>query len=399
MMMDANRIAELKDIYRKTLLEDILPFWLDHGLDQEHGGFITSLDREGNVVDDDKSIWFQGRATWTFATACSEIEFRQDWIHAARSSLHFLRNYGFDHHGHMFFLVTRDGKPLRKRRYIFSELFTIMALVAYSRVTGKPQFMNESVDLFDKMVDRLSSPLAIEPKVNPTTRPMRSFSIPMMLMGAAQELRLAAPEEEQVLHAKCERMIDLYIDEIRRYFLHPELEAVLETTDPEGRLIDHFDGRTLNPGHAIEGAWFILREALHRGNDAELITLGTQMLDWMWRRGWDEKYGGILYFTDVRGLPVQEYWHDMKFWWPQTEALLATLMAYRLTEDEKYARWHRMAHDYLFEHFPDPEYGEWFGYLHRDGRLSNPSKGTQWKGPFHIPRMLLFANKLLEEMS
>ena len=57
------------------------------------------------------------------------------------------------------------------------------------------------------------------------------------------------------------------------------------------------------------------------------------MLDWMWRRGWDEEYGGLFYFRDLRGLPVQDYWHDMKFWWPQCEAIIATQLAWTLTGD------------------------------------------------------------------
>jgi N-acylglucosamine 2-epimerase len=123
------------------------------------------------------------------------------------------------------------------------------------------------------------------------------------------------------------------------------------------------------------------------------------MLDWMWHRGWDDQYGGILYFVDVRQLPVQEYWHDMKFWWPQCEAIIATLLAFQLTGDGKYLRWHSMIHDWTHQHFPDRAGGgEWFGYLHRDGRLSVSLKGNLWKGAFHIPRMQLICWQILTEL-
>jgi N-acylglucosamine 2-epimerase len=148
----------------------------------------------------------------------------------------------------------------------------------------------------------------------------------------------------------------------------------------------------------MEGAWFILKEALHRAHDPGLIQLGCTMLDWMWEIGWDQEYGGIFYFRDVKGLPVQEYWHDMKFWWPHNEAVIATLLAYQITREQKYATWHRQVHDWTFRNFPDPEYGEWFGYLHRDGRLSVPLKGNHWKGPFHIPRMYFMAWKICEAL-
>ena len=154
----------------------------------------------------------------------------------------------------------------------------------------------------------------------------------MIMTVTAQILRRALPDP-----AFCNAAIDRYIGDIRRYHMHPELQTVLETVGPDGEFLDHFDGRTLNPGHAIEAAWFIMHEAHERGNDPELLQTGLTILDWMWARGWDQEYGGITYFVDVKGLPVQEYWHDMKFWWPQNETIIATLMAYHLTGDEKYA--------------------------------------------------------------
>ncbi|MFM1944023.1 MAG: hypothetical protein RI897_3005, partial [Verrucomicrobiota bacterium] len=167
----------------------------------------------------------------------------------------------------------------------------------------------------------------------------------------------------------------------------PEIGALMEVVDPSGEPIDHFDGRTLNPGHAIEAAWFILREAAHR-DDRRLVGLGCAILDAMWRRGWDAECGGLFYFRDVHNKPVQEYWHDMKFWWPHDETLIATLLAYQLTHNTKYARWHQQLHDWSFRHFADPHHGEWFGYLHRDGTPSSTLKGNLWKSFFHHPRAL-----------
>jgi N-acylglucosamine 2-epimerase len=105
----------------------------------------------------------------------------------------------------------------------------------------------------------------------------------------------------------------------------------------------------------------------------------------------------LLYFTDLLGKPVQEYWHDMKFWWPHNEAIIATLLAWQLTGEARFATMHQQVHNWSFTHFPDPELGEWFGYLHRDGRLSSRAKGTIYKGPFHLPRMLWYCWQRLEQ--
>jgi N-acylglucosamine 2-epimerase len=181
--------------------------------------------------------------------------------------------------------------------------------------------------------------------------------------------------------------------------MKPDLKLVMETVGTDASILDNFDGRTLTPGHSIEAAWFILDEARRRGGSPALVNIGTTILDWMWEAGYDKDFGGILYFIDIYGLPVQEYWHDMKFWWPQCETIIATIMAYEATGEQKYFNWFKEIHDYAFSNFPDKEYGEWYGYLHRDGRISVSLKGNLWKGPFHIPRMYLRVWQTLESIN
>lgn len=392
--MDQRRIDELISTYRDGLLDDVVPFWLRHGLDADCGGYFTAVDRAGVVVDTDKSVWFQGRFAWLLAELCTHVEPREEWLTAARSGIEFLRAHCFDGSGRMHFLVTRNGRPLRQRRYVFSELFAIMALAAFARAAGDEQAGEEASRLLRATVALLKSG-QLPVKTDAVTRPTRGFGVPMILLNVAATVRECIGHEHEN-DAWCHALIDECVEEIRTYFLNEEHQAVMETVGPNGELIDHFDGRLLNPGHAIEASWFILKEAMYRGGDQELIELGTRMLDWMWEWGWDTEHGGILYFRDVRGLPVQEYWHDMKFWWPQNEATIATLLAWKLTGNGRYAKWHTLVHDWAHARFPDAEFGEWFGYLHRDGRVSNTAKGTLWKGPFHIPRMQLVCWKLLE---
>ena len=214
----------------------------------------------------------------------------------------------------------------------------------------------------------------------------------MIAIVTAQELRENLGDDT-ILHD----WIDRCIEEIRRLFVKDDLQCVMEAVAPDGSVVDHFDGRLLNPGHAIEGAWFIMQEGKHR-NDSSLIRLGCKMLDWMWGRGWDLEHGGLFYFRDVFNKPVQEYWHDMKFWWPHNEALIATLLAYQLTGDTKYAEWHRSVYEWSFDHFSDKVHGEWFGYLHRDGRVSTSLKGNLWKSFFHHPRSLWYCSRLCAEL-
>jgi N-acylglucosamine 2-epimerase len=379
---------QLATLYRSVLLDDVMPFWLRHSLDREHGGIFTALDRDGSLLDSDKSVWFQGRAGWMFATLFNTIEPRGEWLEAARSCVEFSRKHCHSPEGKMWFTVTREGAPLRMRRYVFSESFAAISYAAFAKATGEARAADEALTAFGRYLRFSFEPGAMLSKYEPS-RPMKGIGAHMIGLVTAQELR-ANLGDVSVNGRTCSEWIDADITEIERDFLKPEHAALMEVVAPDGSILDHLDGRTLNPGHAIECAWFIMHEGRYR-KDQRLIALGAQILDWMWARGWDREHGGILYFTDLRGLPVQEYWHDMKFWWPHCEAIIATLLAWKLTGNSRYAEMHAQVHDWSFTHFPDREHGEWFGYLHRDGTPSQRAKGNLFKGPFHLPRMLWFS--------
>jgi N-acylglucosamine 2-epimerase len=180
-------------------------------------------------------------------------------------------------------------------------------------------------------------------------------------------------------------------------FLDPQRNLIVENVTPDGRLDDSFEGRLLNPGHAIEAMWFIMDIAQRRGDTALIhqaidVTLATLQL------GWDAEYGGLFYFLDRLGRPPQQLEWDQKLWWVHLEALVALLMGYALTRRPECWTWFERVHAYTWEHFPDLDYGEWFGYLNRRGQVLLPLKGGKWKGCFHLPRALLRCWKLFEKM-
>jgi N-acylglucosamine 2-epimerase len=378
-------LSQCADRYRRELVDNIMPFWLKYGLDRVNGGVYTCLDRDGSLMDSTKSVWFQGRFGYTAAAAYNNIEKNPEWLAASKSCIDFIEAHCFDTDGRMYFEVMADGTPLRKRRYVFSECFAAIAMSEYSLATGDRSYAEKALKLFKDIRRFISTPGILEPKYLPT-QPAIGHSITMILINTAARVRavISDPVLDQQIDESIERL---------KLFIHPEFKALLETVTPEGNLIDTINGRVINPGHCIETAWFLLEEARHR-NDKELTDMAITILDWSWEWGWDKQYGGIINFRDCRNFPAQDYSQDMKFWWPQTEGIIATLYAYEATGNEKYLEWHRMIDEWTFKHLPDPEYGEWYGYLHRDGTVAQPAKGNIFKGPFHVPRMLTKATEL-----
>jgi len=386
-LMTSQGRADLLRDYREGLLDDTVPFWFPRSIDMEYGGFLHCFDRDGTLVDTDKSVWAQGRMCWMLLTLYNTVEPRDEWLEWARQGLEFLDRHCFDTDGRMFFHVTREGRPIRKRRYAYSESFAAIAHAAYFRATGDELSARRAKELFELFTRWNFTPGLMPPKFT-GERPSIGMGPRMITLVTAQELRTNLGDDHYNSWA------DRMMDEIERLFYKPELDAVMETVSPDGVVLDHFDGRLLNPGHANEGAWFIMREG-HERNRPDWISLGCKMLDCMWRRGWDTEFGGIRYFGDVFDRPIQEYWHDMKFWWPHDETIIATLLAWLLTGDEKYARWHQQVHEWSHQRFADSQHGEWFGYLQRDGSLSSTLKGSLWKSFFHHPRMQWCCSQLL----
>lgn len=373
--------------YKNDLTQNIMPFWLKHGLDRQHGGVYTCLNRDGSLMDTTKSVWFQGRFAFICAFAYNNIEKNEEWLRAAKSTLDFIEKHCFDDDGHMYFSVTADGKPLRKRRYVFSETFAAIAMSEYALATGDRNYADKAMKIFSDTQRFLTTPGFLTPKFEPEVK-LQSHSIVMILINVGSRIRAVIDDP------KLTTQIDESIDKLRRYFMHPEFKALLETVGPDGEFINTNMARTINPGHCLETAWFIMEEARLRGWDKSLMDTALTIFNWSWDWGWDKLYGGIINFRDCKNLPPQDYSQDMKFWWPQCEAIIASLYAYLGTGDEEYLYRHQRISEWTYAHFPDAEFGEWYGYLHRDGTVAQPAKGNLFKGPFHIPRMMIKAHGL-----
>ena len=382
-------LQQCRDAYRSELIDNIMPFWMEHGLDRVNGGVYTCLDRDGKLMDTTKSVWFQGRFGFICAYAYNNIEKRQEWLDASLSCIKFLEDHCADTDGHKFFTVTAEGEGIQKRRYVFSECFCAIAMAEYAKATGSKEYAEKALKEFQNIRRMMATPGFLPAK---TTVPGRSHSIIMILLNVAVIVK------QVIEHPDLDAQIESSLYDIEHYFMHPEFEALLESVTPEGGLIDTLAGRVINPGHCIETAWFIMECAKDRADSDHLNEVALRILDWSWKWGWDEQHGGIINFKDCKNFPPQDYSQDMKFWWPQCETIIATLYAYKLTGDEKYLEMHRLANDWTFKHFKDTEYPEWYGYLHRDGSVAQPAKGNIFKGPFHIPRMLIKAGMLCDEI-
>lgn len=398
-MKDTARLQAYRDWVQQQL-QICTEFWLKNGMDHKYGGVYTCLDRKGEIYSTDKSVWMQGRCGWIFAYLCHMYGSRPEWLEASKSCLDFMEDHCINHAagGRMYFTVTEDGRPLRQRRYYFSEAFYAMANGEYYGVTGEREHLDRArraYDLYWDLAHGMPDPTGLGPKTIPETRTGRAFGIPMIILNVTSVLLRVDPERKALYEERAAQCVD----EIFKYHVKPELKCVLENVAEDGTpRLYYTEGRTVNPGHDIEGVWFLLEHAKRTGDKA-LVEKAAQIFDWAIEAGWDTEYGGLLYFTDCLKKPPEAYEHDMKLWWPHNEIMISSLMLYRDTGREKYLDWFDKTLEYCKAHFADPEYGEWYGYLRRDGLPTQPStKGSTFKGPFHLPRALIMCDAMLGQL-
>ena len=395
------KISEYIDLFEKELFESCVPFWLNHGADAEYGGLISCLDREGNVYSTDKSVWMQGRCGYMFSRLHNAFPERDngEWLKMAKSAIDFATEHCIDSDGRMFFQVTRDGRPLRKRRYMFSECFYIIACAEYYKATGEAEYRERAEKYYDFVMkmyrDPASDPYKITPKGVPGTRDTKALAVPMILLNVTSVLMKALPDNIGRYSAEAAKLVkDIY------GFRYKDTPFMLESVGLNGEYYgEAASARIINPGHSIELSWFLMDEAM-RTDDEELFEFAEKIFNNAIDFGWDDDYGGILYFKDLEGKPVEAYEHDMKLWWPHNEAVIASLRLYKHTGNIRYFDWFERVTDYAFTKFSDFKYGEWYGYLRRDGHPTKPPcKGHTYKGPFHVLRMLTQGIEILTELA
>ncbi len=375
--------------YKSKLIEDIIPFWTRYSVDRSEGGFFTCLERDGSVYDTDKFIWLQGRQVWMYAKLYNVVDNNSEWLDIAEHGARFLLRHGRDQSGDWYFSLDRTGKPLTAAYSIFSDCFACMAFGQLFTATRNESYRDTCLQTFQRIRSRIDNPKGKYSKKISNTRPLENIALPMIMSNLCMEIEaILDPELVESVIREC-------ADTIFSKFYDHRRGILLENVLPDGSFSDSMDGRLINPGHAIETAWFLM-DVAEKLNDENLLQKSIDLSRRMIEFGWDDEQGGILYFFDRLDKPMQQLEWDQKLWWVHCEALIATAKSYQITGEDIHKDWFLKLHDYTWDHFHDPEYGEFFGYLHRDGSLLNTSKGGKWKGCFHVPRAMLEVYRIME---
>lgn len=386
------RFAALLALYRRELLDSVVPFWLRHAVDREHGGLLTCISDQGAVISHDKYLWSQLRAIWTFSALYNRIGPRAEWLEVAQQIYRFARANGRDEEGRWIFLVDREGRPLKGATSIYVDGFAIYGLTELARATGDEAVLALALDTYHNVRARLARPGAYGSDPYPLPEGVKAHGISMIFSHVFNELGHLVGEREIVeaslYHAR----------EIMDVYRRPERRLLFEFATLDNQLLDSPRGRAVVPGHAIESMWFMIH-IFQREGDAARVRQAVETIRWHVEFGWDDEYGGLYNARDAEGKPPWWSFADAKIWWPHTEALYALLLAHEVSGEPWCMEWFQRVHDYAFSHYPVPGYGEWRQKLDRRGQPISDTVALPVKDPFHLPRALIYCTEVLERLA
>ncbi|MGO3265908.1 MAG: AGE family epimerase/isomerase [Sphingobacteriaceae bacterium] len=389
--VNSSQVAQLKELYQHELLNQVIPFWEKHSPDQQCGGYFTCLARDGSVFDTDKFVWLQGRQIYIFSLLFNQVDRKENWKTIAIQGAEFAKNYAKDSDGNWYFSLTRQGQPLVQPYNIFSDCFMAMGFGELYKATDNPEYRQIALTTYRNILEKQTLPKGSYTKQISIARPLKNFSLPMILSNLALIL------EDIIGTDEVDAMISPLVHEIKEIFYQKDLDLLFENILADGSRSDSFEGRLINPGHAIEAMWFLMDIGSRSGDHALIdfaVTTTLRMIEY----GWDNEHDGIFYFLDYKGHPTQQLEWDQKLWWVHIEALIALIKGYHLTKNTQCWDWFKKLHDYTWNRFRDDEFPEWYGYLNRQGEPILSLKGGKWKGCFHVPRGLFQIYRTLEHI-
>lgn len=385
--------------YYEQQLETLAAFWLRCSLDREHGGYLVPTTPDGRTIGTDKNMWCQARMTWMFSALYNQHERREEWLDAAKLGRDFMVRHGYAGDGRWRYLLSREGHVFSDSRSLTTDNNAAMALAEFATASGSDQDLGIVRATADQFFRRLGPPAVNEWYHHDLPSNYLYNATAMVTLGGLPPLRPFLPANllDAVAEACMHRI--LYV------CAKDEHRALFEAVSLDGEVVNNDFAQRINPGHAIEGAWFCIHEA-KRNNDTRKIARAAEVTRWSFELGWDRELGGILQFTKPGGghpvgpeSPVAwgERWND-RVWWVHSESLYGLMAAAASTGDAWFIDQFDLLHGYVDKHFVDHEYGEWYAYLDPFGNVMSPLKGNWIKCFFHIPRAVLMIVRLLREL-
>jgi mannose/cellobiose epimerase-like protein (N-acyl-D-glucosamine 2-epimerase family) len=391
------RVTELVRQFRSELFEVVLPFWEQHGIDHQYGGFLCSLDHAGAPLNDRKFHWFQGRGIWVYSYLYNHFGHDSRHLEVARRAMQFWLRHAPQADGWWAEVLSREGASLCPfQGDLYGMYFVVEGLAEYAAAAQDARALETALALFQKLWHAIH-----QPDFGP--RPQGLWMVNLLI--STRLLTRWHPEGVA-------EIADASLDAILNRHYNPEIGLNTEVLNRDfSRPLEEANKCVI--GHSIECLWMVMDEA-HRRGDRKLWDLAAERVRHHLDVGWDHVYGGMAAAVNVDhpeyvwpvDRPVEtglefhargEYCYTKQFW-AINEAEVATLQIYERTGAEWAARYFLLAQDTREQKFSLRPRGYPLYLLFTDRRFSFQSR-TFRQDNYHLPRQLMFNLQALERMA
>jgi mannobiose 2-epimerase len=372
---------------KQELINNILPFHIHHGIDNEHGGFYGLIANDGSIRKDaPKGLVHNTRLLWTYSHAYQLLG-DPVYLETATRAYEYLSRYFLDpQYGGFHWMLDYLGNPMDTRKMTYGQAFAIYSLAEYALATEDTSALSQAIELFSLLEDHFCDQnhggyfdngdrnweIFTDDSVDqvPAAKTMNTH---LHLLEAYTNLLRAWNDDH--LRGRLRQMIEIM------------LNHVIDRNAGHFKL--HFDAQwnsladVISFGHDIEGSWLLV-EATDVLGDVDIPSvvkpIALKMAQATLEKGVDRD-GGLFYEGNSRG--VTDF---NKEWWPQAEAMVGFLNAYQISRDPRYLKATLKTWEFIQNNIIDHQYGEWFRTIPQDGIPLRVEKAGLWKSPYHNSR-------------
>lgn len=396
-------LEELRDDYRDRLFKQFLPFWDKGAYDRELGGFMCLLNDDGTVCDDEKYIWYQGRAVWVYSFLYNNFGKDERFLEIARKTRNFLVRYMRAGQGKWYERVYRDGRVKEGvSDNIYGWMFAAHGLAEFYKAAGNPEDLELALESLYASVKAYDDPgyagavvwgNAISPDVFPK-RGARDQGHSMVIIDMLANLLSHHPD------AQLEKLLTQHMDLVLNKFWNPDFGVTNEWLQHDYTRIPGYEGH-MYVGHCIETLWMIMHSSLLVRNGTIFYICKSRVRRFL-EMAWDYVYGGCgdenFYVLDIPGHRLGPS-YDVKTMWAECEILIACLTVLEYTGDIWAKEWYERIREFTLRTIANTGIGVWRQAVDRYGEnLVREGISPFRKCNFHQPRCLMLNLLSLERM-
>ncbi len=401
-MVDQSTLRTYARRIEAELRGNILPFWMQHAIDRERGGFYGEISNDLRVDRDaPRGALLTSRILWTYSAAYRRYGDPAYREMADRAYEDLIARFWDETYSGLYWAIDADRQPVNTRKQIYGQAFGIYSLSEYCLATGSEPALERAVALFGDIEANSYDPHR--------GGYLEAFTRQWTL---EEDLRLSEVDLNEAKSMNTHlHVLEAYAS-LMRAWTSPELarkqRALLRViveriVDPATYHTRPFFDQRWNPksdrisyGHDIEASWLLVDAARGLHDEALLDAteaLAVRMAQATLSEALDQD-GGLLYEAGPEGIT-----DTRKEWWPQAETVVGALNAYQLTSEPSFLEAALRSWDFIASHLVDQEHGEWFRCVSRDREVdSQEPKVSFWKGPYHNARACMEAIARLESL-